>query len=119
MIERLPKASLIDAKIAMYDMYEYHFGIFNHADAKDRPLASVAFHEAENYTERTVYYDALLEFAEGGFYEIWGLNVQEFLNLPTYVTKMMKEVTREVLQRKSKVVDEVRANMENASKGKK
>lgn len=103
----------------MQDQYEDQFGIFNHGAARDRPFSSVAMFPCENYTERSAYYDALVEYAEGNYQEIWGLNVLEFLNQPQYMVKMMREVTREVLQKKSQAIDAVRNQVENEFGGKK
>lgn len=112
MISSLPKTDRVDAKIVMQDQYEYRFGIFNHGAVKDRPMSSVAMFESENYTERSLYYDALTEYAEGGYRDIWGLDVHEFLNQPTYIVKMMKEITHNVIAKKNNVVDEVKAKAE-------
>lgn len=91
----------------MQDQYEHRFGIFDHSSSQNRPLSSVAMFECENYTERSAYYDALLEYAEGNYKEIWGLNIDEFLNRPQYIVKMMRMATEEVMKKKINVINDV------------
>lgn len=109
----IPKVNTVDARIIMQDQYEYTFGIYNHSADNKRPFSSVAMFPCENYTERSAYYDALLEYAEGNYREIWGLNVQEFLNQPQYLVKMMREISKDVMTRKMQAIDSVRNEVES------
>lgn len=95
----------------MQDAYESRFGIFNHATNKSRPLASVAMFPSEDTVAATALYDAYEEYARNGYKEIWGLSVGEFLNQPRYIVEMMREITIQVMKRKSSALDEVKANL--------
>lgn len=97
----------------MQDQYEHQFGIFNHGSSKDRPFSSVAMFECENYTERSAYYDALLEYADGNYKEIWGLDVHEFLNQPQYLVKMMREITKEIMGKKITAMNDVKNQIQH------
>lgn len=103
LIERLPKLSEVDLRIIASDFYESRFGIYDHISGKNKkhPLASVAFHPSDNYTEASVLYDSLYEFADKGYLEIWGLSVSEFLSLPSYMTKMMRSIAESVSKKKA------------------
>ena len=103
----------------MQDQYEYQFGIFNHGAAGNRPFSSVAMFPSENYTERSNYYDALTEYAEGNYKEIWGLNIHEFLNQPPYMVRMMREITNNVMQKKIQAIGDVRNQVESEFSSKK
>lgn len=62
-------------------------------------------HPSENFTEGGMLYDSLINYAEKNYKEIWGLNLTEFLNLPCYMTKMLREITDTVHERKVKAVE--------------
>lgn len=122
LLKTLPKIQEVDARIVMQDQYEYQFGIFNHGAASSRPFSSVAMFPSENYTERSAYYDALTEYAEGNYREIWGLDIQQFLDQPQYIVKMMREITNNVMQKKIQAIGDVRNQVEGEfgnKKGKK
>lgn len=108
-LENLPALGRVDAKIVMYDQYETRYGIYDHLTPRPstevRPLASVAMHPSENFTEGGIMYDSLLNYAEKNYKEIWGLNLTEFLNLPCYMTKMLREITDMVHEKKNKAIE--------------
>lgn len=99
--------SLIEAKIVMTEAYESRFGIFNHMseEAKQRPLASVAMFPSENTTDRGLFYDAAMEFSRNNYREIWGYTLSEFLSMPQWKVKMIRDITQEVLQSRVKAID--------------
>lgn len=116
MIQSLPPLSQVDARTVMQDQYETRLGIYNHQLSKDRPLASVAMFPCENFTERSPLYDALEEYADGSFKEVWGLTVTEFLNLPQYQVRMIRDLTKEVLKRRTDIANAVKSDIENEAK---
>lgn len=113
LIERLPKLGLVDARMVMQDHYESRYGIFNHLENKERPLASVAMLPSENYTERSRLYDAFEDYADHGYKDIWGLSITEFLGLPAYQVKLLRKITNEVIARKESVLDSAEAAVRN------
>jgi|DEB19_MinimDraft_2_1074335.scaffolds.fasta_scaffold42397_2 hypothetical protein len=102
----------------MYDQYETWYGIYDHLTPREpseaRPLASVAMHESENYTEGGVLYDSLMNYAEKNYKEIWGLNLTQFLSLPCYMTKMLREITDMVHEKKVKAVEDAEQVLKNS-----
>lgn len=111
LISTLPKlGNRIDIRQVMQDQYETYFGICNHLDPETRiknPLASVEMHPCENFTEASPLYDSLEEYANSMYRDIWGLSVTEFLNLPRYMTKMMREITQKVAKDRTKSANSV------------
>jgi hypothetical protein len=94
--------------MVLYDAYETRYGIFDHRGASQtRPLASVAFHDSENCTENSLLYDAFTEYARESYKDIWGLNLSDFLTLPHYVTRMLREITPEITKKRAKDAETV------------
>jgi phosphoserine aminotransferase len=107
LIEKLPKLTAVESKMVLYDVYETRHGIFNHHGAsKSRPLASVAFHNSENFTEQSVLQDAIEEYAFENYREVWGLSLSEFLALPHYQVKMLRDTMPRIAERKRKALAE-------------
>ena len=104
MLEKLPKLNAIDARIVMQDQYESRFHIFNHYAVSNRPLASVAMHPCEDSLLNSVMWSVYEEFALKRYQEVWGLSVEEFLNLPQYKVRMMREIADELNEKRNKVL---------------
>lgn len=92
----------------LYDMYENEAGIFNHRTReKDRPLSSIALHEPEDNTSTSRLYAMIEAYRGKGIKDLFGLNLIEFLNLPTeYCTFLMEVATREG-NRNNKILNEL------------
>lgn len=99
----------------MYEYYETVYQIHNHLSSNSRdtakPLASVAMHPCENYTEGSAMYDSLTLYAEMNYKEVWGLSVVDYLNLPAYFARMLREITAEVNEKKRKAIESVEQNL--------
>lgn len=102
-LEKLPRQNAVDSRIVLQDIYETKTGIYNHFASKDRPLASVAMFPCEDTAGNSPLYDNLEEFAEKGYYELWGLNLKEFLSLPQYQVKILREITTRIYNEKKAV----------------
>jgi len=108
--------SPVKARIVMQDAYETRFGIFDHIGTKDRPFSSVELHDCENTVEMSTLYDALTEYAEKNYFEVWGLNVKDFLGQPQYIVKLMRTITNEVMAKKKSVLDGIEKSMQQQDK---
>lgn len=89
------------------------YAIFNHLAAPKRPLSSVAFHDCENYTEQTAIYDAIEDYGLNGYQEVWGLSLTEFLSLPQYMVKMVKEIHARVMEKKKALLSSIQNDLKN------
>lgn len=112
LIDKMPKASYIDTKIAMYDVYETVFGIYDHMVKREgiyaKPLASVALHESESVCEGSDLYLTMEKFMKLDIYKFTGLNMTEFLKLPrefvSLIFKHAEGITEKDTQDKEKVL---------------
>lgn len=107
LIETLPRLGQVDSRMVLQDHYETRVGIFNHFEPSGRPLASVAMHPSEDYTENSSLYDALEEYVEGGYKDIWGLNITEFLNQPQYLVRLQRKITKEIMKKRIAALDDL------------
>lgn len=105
----------VDLKVVLSDYYDSMYGIFQHGKEHRRPFSTVAMFPSENFTERSTYYDSILEFGENGYHELWGLNLTEFLNLPQYLVKMIRSITQEIRKKKLDIANEVQKQVEQGA----
>ena len=92
----LPKLPPVDAVIAMYDLYESRYGIFNHQDKnslKAKPLASVAFHECEDFTKGSLLEEMMNLYLVKRIKSIFGISFIDFMELPRDVIQLMFAVS--------------------------
>ena len=102
-ITKIPRAlSPLETRIFMQDQYEIRTGIFDHiTNGKERPLSSVAMFPSEDFTSNGRTYDMLQKYAHGNYREIWGLSIEEYLQLPQWKTRMMEKIADEILKKKT------------------
>lgn len=107
LLSSAPKLSGIDANIILYDLYETNYGIFHHpGTTKQRPLASVAMHETEDNTITSSMYEAIDSFHQKGIKDLFGLNLIEYLNLPTDICiKLMDSANKAAVHNSNLLVN--------------
>jgi hypothetical protein len=97
----------VNAQIALTEYYDTKFGIFDHGAATDRPLAAVALHDAEENGPTSALYETIRLFASTNVYKYFGLNLEEFLNLPREFTTLILEVSQDKTIKDSKVLSDL------------
>lgn len=98
----------------MRDMYESHYGIYNHlSQTIRRPLASVAMHPAEEINEGSLLENTFKVFIEAKIGEIAKISLLEYLELPTDIAKMLLEQCQAAAKRTSNLVDDVTKSLQN------
>lgn len=90
----------VDTKMVFQDQYEIKTGIFNHLGTKERPLSSVAMFPCEDYSRNSPYYDIIKEFALNDYGQLWNMSLEEYLSLPSWRSKLMREIATEVKEKK-------------------
>jgi hypothetical protein len=105
-MEKFPQTSLIDAKIAFLDIYESRSGIWDHLTdthkKRNRPLASVALHDCESITDGSDLYNVISRYVRNEIYKEIGLNLVDFLNLPSDVVQYLFKTIEESRVKKEK-----------------
>lgn len=112
----MPKLNCVDANMLLYDMYEVNYKIFNHIGAsKKRPLSSVALHEAEDNTLTSNLYEAIDTYQKNGIKEIFGLSLNEYLDLPTEICIKLLETASQEYSKKSSVINGLENDLKKMS----
>jgi len=104
-LDSLPRLVGVNKKIALQDLYETEFGIFNHLDGVDRPLASVAFFECEDFTSNSKLGDVASEFITKEIYNFYGISLLDFLDLPRATSEVLLKVADDHFALKKKARD--------------
>jgi hypothetical protein len=95
------------------DLVDEEYGIFNHRlSGHQRPLSSVAMHEAEDFTTHSLTNQAIQSYIDLDIKEYYGLNLVEFLNLPHDIIEMMVEVAQKKIAKKSNDLEDLQKNIQ-------
>jgi len=101
----MPVFQYMDARVALQDLYETEFGIYNHLQRNKNPLSSVLLHDSEDYVMHSDLRDMLEEFGMYNLGELWNLSLTEYLALPIPVVHILRGIKDEVIEKKSKLMD--------------
>lgn len=91
-ISTAPALTPMAAEISMRTIYDMVYGIFNHNEQRNRPLARVAMHPKEDRIEGSVLYRHIREYHRYGIYEISHLSLLEYLALPRHVANLLRDM---------------------------
>lgn len=102
-MKRLPKVdNSIQLQIAMHDLYETKYQIYNHINPPiHRPLSSVAFHPSERVHPDKRLKDALMNYHRYNIGDLWKITFLEFLNLTPDVIETFIETAIHVNKQKA------------------
>lgn len=106
-VAETPKLSAIEARQYLRDLYDRVTGIYSPKEAEGRPLIGVAMHKAEDYIGYSSYRDILTEYAINDYKELWGLSINDFLALPAWKVKVIREQTPLIRAEKKKQIDAI------------
>lgn len=110
--------SLCSAEVAllMRDRYETTYGIYNHdANDPERKLALVGMHPKEDTTRHSLLHERVREFTKREVFKHTGINLKDFLELPTDVCGMIFESAAEAAKEVGKMTNEVVDDLKKAA----
>ena len=115
LIDTSPKLKFTDAQLLLMDAYETGFGIYNHAQHTDnsRPLALVAMHWAEDNTTQSLLHERIEQFKDRNVYQIFGLSLTEFLDLPRDVCTKILEVCGKRQTQEDRIARDIQSQLKN------
>lgn len=88
----VPALTPMAAEISMRTIYDIVYGICDHKDQRQRPLARVAMHPKEDRIEGSVLYRYIREYHRYNLYEICHLSLTEYLELPRHVANLLRDM---------------------------
>lgn len=94
----------------MFDVYESNYGIHNHlrrTTSDKRPLASVAMHPGEDYTEGSALADAVKIYIDNNIGEYTKMSLVDFLELTSDVASIIVEQCQAASKRKGDILSNV------------
>lgn len=102
-----------DAALVMGEMYESAYGIYDHTKIDpNRPLISVAFHEAEDTLATSALYEQINRFADLKIFKYFGISLTEYLDLPTYVCTELNRICTRRIREEGNIASDVLADLE-------
>lgn len=108
-----PKLKRQDVDVVMKEFYEHQYGIYRHLDTNkpDRPLASVAFHPAEDVIANSHMVAAYETYVDKRIQKYFGLTVHEFLNTPKDHIEVMIAIADARIAKDNKDVSDALGNL--------
>lgn len=105
--------------MVLRDRYETTYGIYNHEiPDPNRPLALVAMHPKEDASRGSLLYERIKDFGRNEVYKHYGINLKDFLDLPTDVCMTILESTAELRNQTGKMAGDVLDKLEKEMGGK-
>ncbi|WP_233874702.1 hypothetical protein [Paraburkholderia adhaesiva] len=99
-------ANSTDTQLLLRDCYETAYGIYNHAlDNRGATLSLVAMHEAEDISSGGLLYERIRLYQKRQVLAHFGLNLIEFLSLPSDLVAFVLEQSLLALQSGDRVND--------------
>lgn len=103
--------------MVMRDLYESNYGIFEHRRVnRNRPLASVAFHLAEDINEHSPLQEAMKSFIDNDIGNLTKMSLLEYLELPVDIISMINDICAAKLKSNSQTLSEVEKQMKDLGK---
>jgi len=103
----------------MYDVYETNFGIFNHFDKRvtaRRPIAAVAMHPGEDFTDESRLRSCLRDFIKLQVGKHMNMSFTDFVELPSDVVYLILEECKSIQSKESAIASDVEAKLKGVAK---
>ena len=111
-VNALPKIDGIQRKVVLQDLYETEFNIYNHLRSGNRPLASVAYFECEDFTDNCQLPDMATIYIDKDIGKLFNLSLVEFLELPSSVCDTMIKTSDDHRATKKHLMDDIESEFE-------
>lgn len=113
LLTSLNNLSSVDSKIVLSELYEIKYGIFRHDVIKNRPLASVAFHDAEEVIRDSLLENRMKQYNDKSIYDVFKISFLEFMELPTHIIEMLYHVANQINSSKQKQLSAIEDQFHN------
>ena len=93
------------------------YGIYNHEDPNiNRPLALVAMQWSEDASNGSTLYERIEQFRIHGVSKHFGLNLKDFLDLPTDVVDFVLEQSAKAQKEQGTIAQDILNDLNNTTK---
>lgn len=105
--------SSVEAQIVLLQAYQTAYGIYDHLNPDpNRPLAMVGYHPKENYLEHTGFKRAMRRYALHQVHKHFGLNWNDFLELPAPHARWILELSQELSEKRNKALGNIQNDLD-------
>ena len=104
----------IEADRILKAWYDTAFNIYDHVRSKPKTgefPASILLHAAEDISRLSPRRISMREFARSSIFEIFGLNYEQFTNMPTYECQLMAEEATSEKKRRNKHLEDIKKGL--------
>lgn len=106
----------MDGRVVLQDLYETHYGIYNHLTSEHRPLSSVAMYPGEDFNDGSLLESSIRSYMDNEIHEHFKLSLFEYLSNPIDVNAILVKIATEFNNRRNKTMNEIMTNMKNEEK---
>lgn len=120
LIAKVGKIDSYTAQLLLRETYETMYRIFDHDNprlTKHRPFGIVAQHPKEDVTNYSLLYRTIYRYSQYDIYQQFGLNVDEFLELPHELTELLFKIAMEKAAKGTTQTNAEIARLEKSLKG--
>lgn len=110
------KLNSVEAHLLLSDVYANAVGIFNLNERADRPLHSVAMHDAEETGLNSAFFDAIKLYRDNRVYQFFGLSWNEMKKLTHEEFTYIMELSAESAKNEHNKTQESLKGMQNSMK---
>lgn len=96
--------------------YESDYGIYEHRDEEADPLAPSILKPTQEYYRSSSLYSYMERYVIQDIKDTFGLNIVEYLSLPTHIAEMLRDVGREHDMRKNAAENNAKKAAEKEAK---
>ena len=95
----------------MSDMYDMHYGLYNHVSNTAHPLSTVLFLDKENVMSGSVLERSIERYLESGLKEIYGMSLNEYMEIPMDYMEVLIKLSDKEKKRRAESLKEIEEKM--------
>jgi hypothetical protein len=117
MLAKAGPLNSVDTQIFLKELIDERLGIFPISRfSPQRPLCSVAIHEAEDFTTHSLLEESLKVYIDYDIWEFFHLTLTEFLELPRDTIQSLTQLAIKKKESKNKLMTDIQQDIETKSK---
>lgn len=98
-----PQQGSVNAELMTRMLFDIDYGIFDHREkSRERPMAAVAMHPAENLIEGSMQYEVIRNFHRFNVHKLFGMTLFDYLELPVNVYHLINDMAQNDAMLKAK-----------------
>lgn len=109
-----PQQGSINGELMTRMLYDIDYGIFDHrAKSRERPMAAVAMHPAENIIEGSMQYEVIRNYHRFNINKVFSMSLFDYLELPVNVYHLINDMAQSDAMMKAKDMETLNKELGN------